>query len=390
VANESSRRLIVEADGGSRANPGPAGYGALVRDAESGAVLSERAGFLGITTNNVAEYTGLVAGLRAAHEIDPAAFVLVRMDSQLVVHQMRGEWKIKHAPLQALAQEARTAHDPALVTYEWVRRELNSDADALANEAMDLGETDPLQEPIVRDYFTQRTYEGQDRTGPAVLPPPTAFQGLDPKAALTLVLVRHGVTELTLIGGLSGGDVPGPPLTARGRTMAAQAADAVYRIPQTWPDLARPSRVLSSPMIRTQETAAAIGRRLGKHVEVDDRLREIEFGEWESLTGQQVEERWPGEFRLWHATGTFAPPGGESYADVGERVAPVIRELRETQPGQSVAIVGHAAMIRAIVAPVLGMPPSHWGRLRVPPCSLTIVRYWPDTAEVVTIGDPTG
>src|SRR3712207_8707599 len=77
-----SRRFIVEADGGSRGNPGPAGYGALVRDAPTGKVLAERAESVGRATNNVAEYGGLVAGLQAALDLDPTADVEVRMDSK--------------------------------------------------------------------------------------------------------------------------------------------------------------------------------------------------------------------------------------------------------------------------------------------------------------------
>ncbi|WP_156038657.1 reverse transcriptase-like protein, partial [Actinoalloteichus caeruleus] len=94
--------MVVEADGGSRGNPGPAGYGAVVFDADTGAVLVERAEALGVATNNVAEYQGLIAGLRAADELG-AAEVAVRMDSKLVVEQMSGRWKIKHPQLQPLA-----------------------------------------------------------------------------------------------------------------------------------------------------------------------------------------------------------------------------------------------------------------------------------------------
>jgi probable phosphoglycerate mutase len=131
------RKLIVEADGGSRGNPGPAGYGALVRDAATGEVLAERAGYLGIATNNVAEYRGLVAGLRAARGIDPAAVLDVRLDSKLLVEQMSGRWKIKHPDMRALAAIARGVAAGATVTYTWHARASNSDADALANQAMD-------------------------------------------------------------------------------------------------------------------------------------------------------------------------------------------------------------------------------------------------------------
>lgn len=134
------RILVVETDGGARGNPGHAGYGALVRDPDTGTILAERAEYLGRATNNVAEYSGLVAGLKMAHEIDPEAWILVKADSKLVVEQMSGRWKIKHEDMRALAGEARRAVDPRRVKYEWIPREKNKDADRLSNEAMDAGE----------------------------------------------------------------------------------------------------------------------------------------------------------------------------------------------------------------------------------------------------------
>jgi ribonuclease HI len=132
------RRLVVEADGGSRGNPGPAAYGALVQDAVTGELLNENAEYLGETTNNVAEYSGLVSGLRMAKEIDPTAQVAVRMDSKLVVEQMSGRWKIKHEDMRRLALQARAILPRSQVTYQWIPRAENSAADRLANEAMDL------------------------------------------------------------------------------------------------------------------------------------------------------------------------------------------------------------------------------------------------------------
>ncbi|MCP9959182.1 bifunctional RNase H/acid phosphatase [Streptomyces sudanensis] len=133
------RELIVEADGGSRGNPGPAGYGAVVLDPVSGEALVETAEYIGVATNNVAEYKGLLAGLRAARELAPDASVRVRMDSKLVVEQMSGRWKIKHPDMKPLAAEAARIHPPGRVTYEWIPREHNKHADRLANEAMDAG-----------------------------------------------------------------------------------------------------------------------------------------------------------------------------------------------------------------------------------------------------------
>ena len=135
-------KLIVEADGGSRGNPGPAGYGAVVRDAASGDVLAELSESLGTTTNNVAEYAGLIAGLETAGDLAPGADVDVRMDSKLVVEQMSGRWQVKHPALQPLASRASAAaRRLGRVTYEWVPRARNTDADRLANQAMDEART---------------------------------------------------------------------------------------------------------------------------------------------------------------------------------------------------------------------------------------------------------
>ena len=131
-----TRYLIVEADGGSRGNPGPAAYGTVIRDGATGALVAERADFLGTTTNNVAEYSGLIAGLTVCAGFGDVR-VDVRMDSKLVVEQMTGGWKIKHEAMRALAQEARGVVPPAHVRYQWIPREQNSDADALVNESLD-------------------------------------------------------------------------------------------------------------------------------------------------------------------------------------------------------------------------------------------------------------
>jgi probable phosphoglycerate mutase len=128
--------LTVEADGGSRGNPGPAGYGALVRDGSF--VLAERAASIGRATNNVAEYRGLIAGLEAASELDPQADIDVRMDSKLVVEQMSGRWKVKHPDMRPLAAQAsELVRRFPRVTFTWIPRSKNAAADRLANEAMD-------------------------------------------------------------------------------------------------------------------------------------------------------------------------------------------------------------------------------------------------------------
>ena len=126
-------------DGGARGNPGPAGYGVRIED-QDGNLIEELYGPLGIATNNVAEYNGLLAALQWA--VDRGHRQLhVRSDSELLVKQMRGEYKVKNPGLQALYVRARLlAVQLDRVLFEHVRRELNKEADRLSNLAMDLAE----------------------------------------------------------------------------------------------------------------------------------------------------------------------------------------------------------------------------------------------------------
>lgn len=140
------RSLRVTTDGGARGNPGPAAYAAVVRDAASGEILARRAGTLGTATNNVAEYRGLIAGLTACAEIDNAAEVEVQSDSQLVVEQMSGRWRIRDRHLLDLGRQARAILPEAAVRYTWIARSLNTEADALVNAALD-GTLDPDVRP---------------------------------------------------------------------------------------------------------------------------------------------------------------------------------------------------------------------------------------------------
>jgi ribonuclease HI len=123
-------------DGGARGNPGPAAYG-FVLETEDGTVLDARGEPIGVATNNVAEYRALVAGLERALELGVDQ-VEVISDSELVVKQMRGEYKVKNAALRELSLEAaRLAREIGKVTYTSVRREHNELADSLVNEALD-------------------------------------------------------------------------------------------------------------------------------------------------------------------------------------------------------------------------------------------------------------
>jgi ribonuclease H / adenosylcobalamin/alpha-ribazole phosphatase len=156
AAPRAPTEVVVWADGGARGNPGPAGYGAVVAT-PGGQVLAELAEGIGWATNNVAEYHGVIAGLRQARDLG-ARRVRVKADSLLVVNQQKGLWKVKNAALRPLSEEtARLARGFDRVTWEHVPRERNRRADALANQAMDTqgrvagpapGRSPPTADPV--------------------------------------------------------------------------------------------------------------------------------------------------------------------------------------------------------------------------------------------------
>ena len=127
----------VNSDGGSRGNPGPGGAGIIVRD-PSDTIVARGGSFLGDVTNNVAEYEGVLWGMRAARALG-ARRLRVRADSELVVKQMRGEYRVKNEGLKPLFMQAQAlVRTFEHVEFVHVRREANAEADALANEAMDV------------------------------------------------------------------------------------------------------------------------------------------------------------------------------------------------------------------------------------------------------------
>ena len=133
------RLLVAHVDGGARGNPGPAGYGVAIED-EKGATVAQLSQYLGHQTNNVAEYSGLLAALDFASQHEFKA-IKVLSDSELLVRQMKGIYQVKHPVLRDLYARAQAL----LRQLDWfqiehVRRERNREADALANQAMDQGE----------------------------------------------------------------------------------------------------------------------------------------------------------------------------------------------------------------------------------------------------------
>ncbi|MFE9191161.1 bifunctional RNase H/acid phosphatase [Micromonospora sp. NPDC007208] len=382
------RVVSIEADGGSRGNPGPAGYGAVVRDPETGEVLAERSESLGTATNNVAEYQGLIAGLTAAAELG-AAEVDVRMDSKLVVEQMCGRWQIKHPGLRPLAaQAAALVGRFTAVRFSWIPREQNRHADALANAAMDAAAgRPPATAAPARPATTAAA--GQPSTTAAVpivgSDPATAPASWEPRPSFTatrLILVRHGETPYTEQRRYSGrGDVP---LSERGR---AQARATGARVAELAPSVAA---VLSSPLSRCTATAASIAEALGGDVPVrtDDDLIECDFGQWEGRTFAEVRQQWPGEMDAWLASPRIAPPGGESFTHVAERVHRVISGLLTAYPGETVVVVSHVSPIKLVLRDALAAGDGFLHRLFLDAAGISVLDMWPDGGVAVrTVND---
>jgi ribonuclease HI len=136
-ADASSRRLLIYTDGAARGNPGLAGLGAILRDAETGEVLAELARFLGVRTNNYAEWTAVEDALREARRLG-ATHVDLRMDSELVARQISGRYRVKHPDLKPIhASVMALLGELSSYTVGHVPRELNKDADHLSNVAID-------------------------------------------------------------------------------------------------------------------------------------------------------------------------------------------------------------------------------------------------------------
>ncbi|WP_436700421.1 bifunctional RNase H/acid phosphatase [Nocardioides sp. BYT-33-1] len=353
-------RVVVEADGGSRGNPGPAAYGAVLRDAATGAVLAEDARTLGIATNNVAEYSGLIAGLKLAADLAPGAQVEVRMDSKLVVEQMSGRWRIKHADMRVLAAEAGALAPPG-TTYTWVPRAENAAADRLANEALD----------GIRSGVSVPGDQVPDDPDSAIEEAESPAAG--PGQPTTIVLVRHGVTHHTtgrrFSGGLGGDN---PALSEEGRAQAAEVAAWLTELKESI------DVVVASPVRRTRETADIIATSLGLAVEEEPAFAEMEFGAWDGLSFTEVAERDKERLEAWFADMAAAPPGGESFVAVRERVLAGLARLLDNHAGRTVVLVSHVTPIKTLVAHALDAPLETLFRMELAPAAVSVLAFYPD------------
>jgi probable phosphoglycerate mutase len=362
-------RVAVEADGGSRGNPGPAGYGAVVIS-ENGEVLVERAAGIGSATNNVAEYSGLIAGLQAALEVG-ATHVDVRMDSKLVVEQVSGRWQVKHEGLRPLAREATQLLGRFdSFTATWIPREKNKYADRLANEAMDAaakghvwkpgGDTGPAD---AADRWLEKNAPKAKLVG---------WQDMGSKPTTTLLL-RHGQTPLSIEKRFSG--VGDPSLTEVGLAQAAAAAERLRD--------STASVIITSPLRRAQQTAAAVASVLGVDVVSEPGFQETDFGDWDGYTFGEVREKWPAEMDAWLSSTAVAPPNGESFDATAVRVRRARDKVLAAHGGKTVVIVSHVTPIKTLLRIALEAPATSLYRMHLDLACLSNIQWFADGTAVV-------
>lgn len=210
-------------------------------------------------------------------------------------------------------------------------------------------------------------------------------------APTTFVLLRHGETALTGQQRFSGSGGEDPELSERGRAQAELAAQELAGTPQP-PSPHGPDRqgafgvdghgavraVVSSPLLRCRQTAAAAAARLGLDVTVEDGLRETDFGGWDGLTFAEARQRDPGAMTAWLGDPSAAPPGGESFEQVAARVEAARDALLAAHRGRTVLLVSHVTPIKTLVRLALGAPPEALFRMQLSPAALCAIDYYAD------------
>jgi broad specificity phosphatase PhoE/ribonuclease HI len=379
-------KVVIEADGGSRGNPGPAGYGAVVLTADRSTVLAESKQAIGRATNNVAEYRALIAGLGDAVKMG-ATEVAVFMDSKLVVEQMAGRWKVKHPDLVDLHAQAKAlAAQFRRISYAWVPRARNAHADRLANEAMDAAArtSRPIERPQDRtsDGAPERTQVqvAEPVRSVATQPPPSPGWTGARGTPTRLLLLRHGQTQLSVQRRYSGRG--NPVLNEVGWRQAGLAARYIAKRGGI-------AAVVSSPLQRAYDTATTAARPLGLDVTIDDDLIETDFGAWEGLTFAEAAERDPELHRRWLQDTSVTPPSGESFDDVLLRVLRARGRIMAAYEGETVLMVSHVTPIKMLLRLALDAGPGILYKLHLDLASLSIAEFYSDGQSSVRLVNQT-
>jgi probable phosphoglycerate mutase len=192
------------------------------------------------------------------------------------------------------------------------------------------------------------------------------------KPTVTLLL-RHGQTPMSVEKRYAGRT--DAPLTETG---LAQAAAAAKRLASAGIDA-----IVASPLQRTVQTAEAVAAVTGLPVATDDGFRETDFGAWDGLTFTEVRERWPSEMTAWLADPQIAPPGGESFAEVSERVTAALARVLADRAGQRVLIVSHVTPIKTLVAAAVLAPPPALFRMHLDVAALCEIDWYADGPAVL-------
>ena len=353
--------LIIRADGASRGNPGEASYGAVLLDGET--EIATASANLGIKTNNFAEYSGVIAGLKLALEHDSSKTYTVQLDSKLVVEQLNGNWKVKSRELMPLVSEASKLASLLQVSFEWIPREQNARADELANQALD----EPTNDSIPEQPGSIRA--------PRVSSPGTE-----------LIFIRHGHSSHTEKGLVAGGDGADPELSELGQREAEATAELLANSPNSWHLAMKNPLVISSDMLRTRQTAESIARKLNAELITDSRIREIYFGEWNGLSNEELFSQDQQLLESWRGSLEFRPPGGESVNDLLSRTQQFVEEIRSNHPNRTVIVVSHMMPTRAMTFNILGGSHQYLWSASFAPASVSAFRVWgSEQFELITL-----
>jgi probable phosphoglycerate mutase len=181
-------------------------------------------------------------------------------------------------------------------------------------------------------------------------------------------------------------------LSELGREDANAAASAVWSFGKhgVFAHMQPPTAVISSPILRTRETAQAIADKLGLSFQTDEDFAEISFGDWDGKTNDEAKALSPAAFEAWRGSWTETPPNGESLEAFDARIQNGLDRLLTEHEGKTVVVVAHVMPIRGLIRKALGGTASTYWSIQVAPCSITVIRFWGDQASEVVAVNSTG